>query len=166
MSANQKVDVYREAQAALAEVGRIALRLAKDSGYRHRAAEELLSAMEPLGRGIDVIAPTVAAAPAPQQAVSLDRVIEWLRNNYQDHDNLAGLCAAMRYALSSSPAPAQVRLTDERVNALLDEWAEAGCYTWWAGTTDGRVRRDDLMQLVHAAAALAIQQQPAKGEGS
>lgn len=61
------------------------------------------------------------ATPAPTQPSDWSSAAEWIRNNYQDHPNIASLCEAM---LAAAPAAAEVErkpLTDEQIVILRRE---------------------------------------------
>ena len=71
-----------------------------DDGYwtpkKTDAGRELNYILSHAGARIDVYtAPLAAPAPVLTPAQSWREAAQWLRNNYQDHPNIASLCDAM-----------------------------------------------------------------------
>lgn len=64
------------------------------------------------------VAPASPVAPQPAVPQGWEPAIEWLRNNYQDHPNIADLCEAMRAAaVQDAPPDKQAR-----------DWTEDFCH--------------------------------------
>jgi hypothetical protein len=79
---------------------------------------------------------TTPPAPSPVPLIQAWRdSAQWLRNNYQDHPNVASLCDAMvEYGSKQALAPAPVPLTD-------GEYFEIGQRHWLTSTK---------IELIHA----------------